>query len=134
MFHSALWIASAALLAGCASTPSQPCASHERASVHDMLYFGTAMPQGAVSKKDWTEFVDRTVTPRFPQGLSVWNASGQWGANQGGIVREASYVLSLVHADDQTQNRKVQEIVEAYRARFQQEAVLRVRAAACVSL
>lgn len=132
--RAAMLMTAAALAAGCASTPSQPCAANERRSVHDMLYFGTAMPQGAVSKKDWADFVDHTVTPRFPQGLSVWNASGQWGAAQGGIVRETSYVLSLVHPDEAAQDRLVQEIVAVYRVRFRQEAVLRVRAPACVSL
>src|SRR5262245_53088135 len=33
------------------------------------LYFGTARPDGAVSEAEFREFLDRVVTPRFPDGL-----------------------------------------------------------------
>jgi hypothetical protein len=65
--------------------------------------------------------------------LTVWQASGQWRGANGQIVEEASRVLNLVHAGDETDERKVEEISTEYKRRFQQEAVLRTRSAVCVS-
>jgi hypothetical protein len=40
-------------------------------------------------------------------------------------------VLTLVHPDDPAARRSIVEIVEAYKARFRQEAVLRVTSPVC---
>ncbi len=102
--------------------------------VYESLYFGTAKPTGVVTPAEWAEFLKSTVTPRFPQGLTVWQASGQWRGSDGAIVSEASHVLNLVHANDAANENAVFEIVAAYKSLFQQEAVLRVKAHACTSL
>lgn len=121
-------------LAGCATSPSN-CRSGEQALVSDQLYFGTDIPGGGgrVSAEAWNGFVHEVVSPRFPQGLSVWGAAGHWRGNDGVIVREDSFVLSLVHADDDASERAVQAIVAEYKQRYRQEAVLRVRAPSCAS-
>ncbi len=42
----------------------------------------TALLQGSEPAKDitmkWQQFVDRDVTPRFRDGLTVFDAHGQW--------------------------------------------------------
>ena len=119
--------------AGCASVHRNACSSGEPPSVQESLYFGTAKPAGVVTPEEWAEFLRNTVTPRFPQGLTAWQASGQWRGADGAIVREASHVLTLIHPDDETHEQAVLEIVAAYKARFQQEAVLRVQAHVCPS-
>ncbi|HSI60735.1 MAG TPA: DUF3574 domain-containing protein [Ideonella sp.] len=118
----------------CAPWQGPGCRPGEQPSVHDALYFGTAKPDGTVTAAQWAGFLETVVTPRFPQGLTVNEASGQWRGANGATVREASHVLHLVHADDPASEKAVTEIVAAYKSQFQQEAVLRVRAAACVSL
>ena len=120
-------------LDACASMHQHPCDNGEGASVHDSLYFGTAKPGGAVTPEEWAEFLEGAVTPRFPQGLTVWQASGQWRGSDGAVLREASRVLSLVHPNDAPSEKAVLEIVAAYKSRFHQEAVLRVKAHACTS-
>ena len=50
------------------------------------------------------------------------------------IVRESTYVLHLLHGSDAQIEESVAAIVAAYKTQFQQEAVLRVRAKACMSL
>lgn len=121
-------------LAGCASMQQRACSNGEPLSIQDSLYFGMAKPAGGVVTPDeWTEFLRSTVTPRFPQGLTVWPASGQWRGADGAVVREASHVLMLVHPDDAANEKAVVEIVEAYKARFEQEAVLRVSSHVCPS-
>ena len=76
--------------------------------------------------------VDTVVTPRFPDGLTAWPAQGQWRSPDGAPVREASWVLNIVHAPDAASETAIVEIVDAYKTRFRQESVLRVVSDACV--
>lgn len=86
----------------------------------DTLYFGTAKPDGSVvSAAEWQQFLDDTVTPRFP-GFTQWPADGSWKGKA-----EATHVLVIVHPA--REEAKVRQIVEEYKRRFRQEAVLRVR-------
>lgn len=98
----------------------------------EWLYFGTDRPGGTVSATEWKSFADEVVTPRFPKGLSVWPAAGQWQSNAGPIVRESSYVLNIVHGASALDQQAMQEIVDSYKKRFQQEAVMRVLGPVCV--
>lgn len=124
----------AATVMGCAPLPPRACAGGALPWVQDMLYFGAARPAGGtVTPEAWAQFLASTVTPRFPDGLTVWEASGQWRGKDGTIVREPSRVLSLLHLDDAAADLRVQEIVDAYVERFEQDAVLRVRAEVCAA-
>ena len=101
----------------------QACSSAEQLFVHELLYFGTAKPQGIVSPEEWAEFLSATVTPRFPQGLSVWQTSGQWRGADGVVIREASYVLNILHADNATDENAVREIVAYWPALIPREEI-----------
>ena len=120
------------MLPACATTTMQ-CAPGEQWIVNDLVYFGTARPAGTVTANEWDDFLRAEVTPRFPQGFTVWRASGQWRAADGSVVRESSYVLSLAHPDDEASDAAVGVIRQRYRARFEQESTLRVRHGACAS-
>jgi hypothetical protein len=121
-------------LLGCASLDAPACHAGEQSMVSEMLYFGMAKPAGGtVSEAEWSEFLRTVVTPRFPAGLTAWPASGQWRGADGRIVREASYVLNLLHPADASAEREVQAIVAEYKTQFAQEAVLRVKSRACTS-
>ena len=126
-------IALALALASCASLPQRACKGDEQVVTHDSLYFGTATPHSVVTSAEWGEFLRNTVTPRFPQGFTSWEGSGQWRSAGGAILREASHIVSVVHPDDEGSERAVLEIIAAYKSRFRQEAVLRVKAHACAS-
>jgi hypothetical protein len=121
-------------LGACSSLPAVRCGNGEQPAIQESIYFGTGKPNGVVTAQEWTQFLEAIVTPRFPQGLSVSEVSGQWRGADGTTVREASHVLLLVHANDLKAEKLVAEIVAAYKTQFQQEAVLRVRSAACMSL
>lgn len=98
------------------------CVQHS--FVADRLYCGLSIPGGGVvSQTDLDTFIREVVEPRFPDGFTVWRARGQW---RGGS--EESAVIEIVHARDPQLDRAVQEIADAYRTRFRQEAVLRVTA------
>ncbi len=90
----------------------------------DRMYFGTATPTGVVSDAEWKSFVDEVVTPRFP-GFTEWNAVGHW-QNE----REESHVIEVVHPQSGEADRKVAEIIAAYKSRFHQQAVFWTRSRA----
>jgi hypothetical protein len=121
-------------LVGCGAMHASQCSGDGRPATQELLYFGTDTPSGHVTPEEWTQFLRETVTPRFPEGLSTWQASGQWQLASGEVIREPSYVLSLVHPDDPVPNKAVQEIIAFYKVRFEQEAVLRVKTTVCKTL
>jgi uncharacterized protein DUF3574 len=128
-------VAAVLALAGCVAIPSAACAPGESAAVAEWLYFGGNMPGSAiVTPAAWSDFIDHEVAPRFPQGFTTWQAAGQWRGANGAIQREASHVVALVHADTSANARAVAAIADRYKQLFRQEAVLRVRVPACMSL
>ena len=129
-----IWLALPAGLAACGTPPVPMCPGGQQAAVQELVYFGTDKPAGRVTPEDWAQFLAETVTPRFPEGLTAWQATGQWRSASGAIVHEPSYVLSLVHPVSAPAETAVQELIASYKARFRQEAVLRVRSPACMSL
>jgi hypothetical protein len=121
------------LLASCAAPGALHCAGSEQAELEEHLYFGAQRPGGRVSDAEWAAFLAEEVTPRFPAGLTAWPASGQWRSGSL-LVREPSWVLVLVHQATPELEREVLALMDAYKQRFQQETVLRVRTPACMSL
>lgn len=122
------------VLSGCETMRGFACSSGEQRGVQEFVYFGTDTPSGSVSPEDWARFLREVVISRFSEGLSVWQASGQWRGVSGVMVNESTYVLSLIHPDDAATNRAMQDILASYKTRFQQEAVLRVTTPVCTSL
>src|SRR3954466_9710750 len=124
------------LLAACAG-PSQvaSCRLGEERSVLETVYFGANIPGGGeVSAEQWREFRDAVISPRFPQGLTSFKGEGQWRNNAGAIESENTYILQIVHPDSPVTGAAIGEVATIYKARFKQEAVLRVRSASCISL
>jgi hypothetical protein len=101
--------------------------------ISDTLYFGMGTPQGPVTPDEWDVFLGSVVTPRFPEGLTVWDAKGQWKGKSGVIGKEKTKVLQLIHPDSPEADRAIQEIIDAYKKQFDQESVMKVRAPADVS-
>ena len=105
------------------------------AQVRTTLYFGMSRPKGpAVSELEWQLFLRDEVTKRFPDGLTVWEATGQWRTPAGTIDREQAKVLLLVHADSPTARQSVQSVIESYRKAFDQQSVLWESARVCVTV
>jgi hypothetical protein len=98
------------------------------------LYFGTNKPKGKVSDRDFENFVDSVVTPRFPDGLTLLTGYGQFRNSKGVIEEERSHVLILLYPlDDPEANAEIEYIRDKYKRRFDQESVLRVDSLAQVS-
>jgi hypothetical protein len=97
------------------------------------LYFGMNRPGGEVSEEDFARFVDCEITPRFPDGLTILTAYGQFLTSSGVLTRERSKVLVLFHPGTGEADRKIEEIRTAYKRAFEQESVLKVEELAYVS-
>jgi hypothetical protein len=88
------------------------------------LYFGRDKQGGGeLSEAEWASFLTDTVTPRFPDGLSVLNVEGQARESSGRIVRERTKLLVVIVFDAPAHQGRVREIVQAYNGRFGQHGV-----------
>jgi hypothetical protein len=82
----------------------------------------------------WRAFLAREVTPRFPDGLTVYETTGQWrDPARNLILRERSRVLRIIVPADAAPREKVEAVAEAYKKQFQQKSVGIVMRPACVS-
>jgi hypothetical protein len=92
------------------------------------LYFGENEPGGKhVGPKAWRDFLNKEVTPRFPRGLTVLEGYGQMQHRSGRIEKQPSRVIVLVHKPTPAAGRQICEIIEAYRDRFENAQVMRLR-------
>jgi len=122
-----------ALLLASGSACAQSCKPPLVPATEIDLYFGrTRVGAGEVSAAEWDRFLADEVTPRFPNGLSVIDAAGQYRASAGQLVRENSKLLVIVVFDPPAMyGEKVQAIVEGYKRRFEQLSVFQVERAVC---
>ena len=123
-----------ALVACAPSTDEASCPEGSERFDEYRLFFGRNIGDAeGVSDDDWRAFLADTVTPRFPDGLSVFDAAGQWRNSQGEIVRERSKMVLILAAPDSDATQKLGEIANVYKQRFSQESVLQVTDSACVA-
>jgi hypothetical protein len=97
--------------------------------IRSELFFGSQRPdKPEVSDVEFKQFLDKEVTPRFPDGLTVLKGFGQFREADGKIVQESSFVLILLYPHEalRDSNGKIEEIRTLYKQRFEQESVLRV--------
>lgn len=114
-----------------AGAPRASAAQTEGAAyVETRLFFGTERPDGGpdVTEKQFLAFIDREVTPRFPDGLTVQEGRGQWRDANGTIERERSYELILLYpkAEAPARDQHVEHIRTAYMQAYGQESVARL--------
>ena len=81
------------------SAVTTDCGASSAPRIRTTLYFGLSRLRRYLSELEWQIFLRDEVTKRFADGLTVWQAEGQWQNPAGGIDREQSKVLLLVHAD-----------------------------------
>jgi len=116
-----------------ARAEEQSCPSPAKRMARLELIFGAQSPRGPVTSRTFASFMDREVTPRFPDGLSVFEGSGQWRGQRGHITKERSRLLLIWYARDASSNAKIEAIRAAYKSRFHQDSVLRADESSCVS-
>jgi Protein of unknown function (DUF3574) len=122
--------------AGVARWPDARCDSRSgaQAFARTELFFGLSRPGGVITEADFKAFVDASVTPRFPDGLTLLSGIGQFRDASGTTIVEGSKLLILLYPRSDAQaGAKVEAIRSDYRHQFQQESVLRTDAPSCVS-
>ncbi len=94
------------------------------------LFCGVSSPDGkGVSEQQWEAFLRDYVTPRFPDGLTVLNAMGQWYDPEArSITSEHTKMLMIIHSGQQSASSKIEEVKAEYIRRFNQQSVLRTDA------
>jgi hypothetical protein len=134
-FRTAPVLGLALALADSAGAQLVDCRGGQRPSQVAELLFGRNIGgRLGVSESEWSRFVDREITPRFPNGLTVFNASGQrrdQASNK--IVREPSKIVQIVLPGEVQDIARLNEIAEAYKIRFNQQSVGVIVRPACVS-
>ena len=101
------------------------------------LYFGIGDRDDTSTRIDdarWQGFLDREVTPRFPDGLTVFDAYGQWlFRGRDAPERLDSKVLVILHPDSAEDRAKIDAIRSAWKAETGHQSVLWASHAAEVS-
>jgi hypothetical protein len=109
------------------------CRGGQRPTEVAQLLFGRNIGNRiGVSESAWTRFLDREIVPRFPDGLTVFDATGRYRlANR--VAREPSKIVEIALPGTPEDMVRLNEIVEAYKSRFKQQSVGLIVRPACVS-
>jgi Protein of unknown function (DUF3574) len=99
------------------------------------LMFGRDIGRGVgVSESEWQGFVARELVSRFPDGLTIIDAIGQWRDHDSGrIVREPSKHVEIVLPGNKDDDARLDAVVAAYKQTFHQHSVGVIVRAACVA-
>ncbi|HKT29101.1 DUF3574 domain-containing protein [Dyella sp.] len=134
-------------LAACATTPAPAVSStlqgdtahpaQTQGWVDTRLFFGLGPadhPEQGISEAQWRAFLDKEVTPRFPDGLSVIDVYGQWQGKQETTPERLHSKMLVIYYPDTSDNRsKIDAIRAAWKQRTGDQSVLRVTQPADVS-
>jgi hypothetical protein len=122
------------LLPACTLIP-QACVPPAESMVTAELLFGRNVGDRlGVSDAAFADFLAREITPRFPDGMTVVDARGQWrDSERNRIVREPSKLVLLIFRDDATKRESLTTIVYTYKNRFRQQSVLTSLRTSCVT-
>jgi len=122
-------------LSGAAHAQLVECRGAQKPQHVAELIFGRSIGgRLEVSDEQWLQFLDEEITPRFPDGLTVYDAAGQWwdkATNR--IIREPSKIVLIVLPGGAGDHPRLNEIAEAYKRNFRQQSVGMVVRPACVS-
>ncbi len=116
-----------------------PRAATSAAWVQTELFFGIALKSSDASLREegerrWQSFLDREVTPRFPDGLSVFDVSGQWlSPKRNAISYEYSKALLILYRNSPQHSADIEAIRDAWKKLTNDESVLRIIQPADVS-
>ncbi len=107
--------------------------AHPPKQVAELLFGRNADDRVAVSEAAFRRFVAREIVPRFPGGLTVLDAAGQWRDQaRGRLIREPSKVVQIVLFGGADDVAKLDAIAAAYKRQFRQKSVGIMTWSACV--
>ena len=123
---------------GCTAAAQNPCPEGTDPFTELNVYFGQEKGSGGtVTEEEWRAFLAETVTPRFPDGLTVLDARGQWfDTSEGRLYVESTKLLNVLVPADSTDAgmESVRQISDTYKQRFDQQAVFITNLPACATV
>jgi uncharacterized protein DUF3574 len=127
------------MLTGCAAPPApnqqqpsppEPAAyqcllpGEQRMLVAELFFGRKIKGGGVVGDADWAKFAAETITPNFPDGFTVLDASGQWRNPQTGeIGKDPTKILLVAVKRSPDLPARLSAVMDAYKARFHQQSV-----------
>jgi hypothetical protein len=125
----------AAATGAAAQTPPLSCHGTQKPMAVAELMFGRDIGNSVgVGQSAWARFVRRELTPRFPDGLTITDAIGQWrDRDNGAILREPSKHVEIVLPGAADDDARLDAVVAAYKRQFRQHAVVVIVRGGCVS-
>ena len=91
------------------------------------LYLGLGRSDSSqISEVEWSEFLSQSITKRFPEGLTVIDASGQVERITGQLVKQASKLVIIIHEDSPENRNALKEIIAEYKKKFQTDYAMQV--------
>lgn len=121
-------------LGGCASLPGICIAPAQPMISAEMLFGRNIGDRVGVSEADFARFAAQEITPRFPDGLTIVDARGQYrDTGRERLIREPSKLVLLTFRDDPQKRAALGEIAEAYKIAFRQQSVLTTVRETCAS-
>lgn len=130
-----LFLAGFTALGGCVTSPQPACTPGQEPMLIAELLFGRNIgDRPGVSEAAFGRFVDTELTPRFPDGLTIVSARGQYRDNQTArLVREDAKLVVIALKDEPEARARLSAVAEAYKKRFNQQSVGTILKPACVS-
>ena len=126
------------LVAGCAAGGDTVCPDGMDFFTEINVYFGLEKGSGVtLTEEEWQSFLADTVTPHFPDGLTVLDARGQWfDTTEGRLYRESTKLLNVLVPADGVEDSvaAVRNISDIYKAQFDQQAVFYTSLPACAAV
>ena len=124
----------AAILGGCTVSigaediAPQPYAcllpSEQRMLVAELFFGRNIRGRGPLTDAEWAEFAAQVVTPNFPDGFTVFDGDGQWqNPTTGVIARDRTKILLVAAKRSPDLPGRLTAVMDAYKARFQQQSV-----------
>lgn len=86
------------------------------------IHFGMGVGSKALNPDIFAKFLNSEITPRFPAGLTLTYAYGQWKSPQG-LVREKVAVIDLFVESNKENLEKIEEVTEIYVKKFKNAKV-----------
>lgn len=100
----------------------------------EMLFGRNIGERLGVSESDFASFAAREITPRFPDGLTIIDARGQYrDAGSGRLIREPSKLVLITFRDDPQNRAALGAITNADKTTFRQQSVLVTVRETCAS-
>jgi hypothetical protein len=118
-----------------AQTATPSCHGAQQPKMVAELMFGRDIGHGVgVSEAEWQRFVARELVSRFPDGLTIIDAIGQWrDRDSGKIVHEPSKHVEIVLPGNKDDDARLDAVVAAYKRTFHQHSVGVILRPACVA-